>query len=65
MNNERPAWGRSETSGRRPEHRNTPHGLQALELRVRLATVLDELENGDAGIEATVEILLRLLEDLD
>jgi hypothetical protein len=32
---------------------------------VRLASVLDELEAGDAGIDAAVELLLVLLEDLD
>lgn len=53
------------TSGRRPNERNTQHGLQGADLRVRLASVLDELEAGDAGIDAAVEILLRLLEDLD
>jgi hypothetical protein len=40
-------------------------GLSAVDLRLRLAAVLDELEAGDAGIDAAVELLLRLLEDLD
>jgi hypothetical protein len=53
------------TSGRRQIERSTLEGLQAADLRVRLASVLDELEGGDAGIDTAVEILLVLLEDLD
>jgi len=41
------------------------HGLQLADLRIRLAGVLDELEAGDAGVDAAVELLLSLLEDLD
>lgn len=65
MNDERLRRGALESSGRRRSERNTRHGLQAADLRVRIASVLDELEAGDAGIDAAVELLLRLLEDLD
>jgi hypothetical protein len=67
MNERTPLFaGRSrKTSGQASSEGNTQHGLQTGDLRVRLASVLDELEAGDDGIDATVEILLRLLEDID
>jgi hypothetical protein len=71
MNAANPDWGSRKTSGKRLQERNSRLGREAtwvsidleLEVRSRLACIVDELDRGDHAI-ATANLEL-LLADLD